>query len=519
MADSSTPTVKVSCHMQVAKDTARHNDRSMYKDGYENRKRNQHFDIYGMGSGHSHDAEVLWYEHTFRKVLDKTNENYKKQGHPERCKTMKEYRQAHMPQEMILQIGTHTDYENGLIDETYLEQVIPLIVDEIEKSGGTVLSWDLHMDECEDKDNWKADVSTAEKDLSVREGSRVQGTPHLHLRFAMVDSKGKMSVPSTLKEHGIEPPIPDMEEYRKHLIEIEMNDETITEKKRKSNIEKIKKKSVKVLRQGNNEKMTFTDNVRYVAEQFAHQWCGERGLNLDDENRSNRPHLEPKPFREQKTIKSLMAKNQELQSKLDEAEQKLEEANQVYEEKYQEGLDKVASLHDLAVRGLEERIPEWKADAKRDIDEELATYRQSEIAKVDEEVAIERTNINKQLDEKKEELASVQSQVDDAWTDFDKQIEEWNKIIEDIETSSDMTEPWDNFVEAMQKTNWINTMPPVVRQSFDVVQQARKRHPFQDALKSAIRAVKSIAQVVRAKVNRDNLDYPIQTENENNFGL
>ncbi|WP_165252848.1 hypothetical protein [Adlercreutzia sp. ZJ304] len=61
-------TVKVSCHIATAKDTARHNDRSMHKDGYEMRGKNVHYDVMGMGN--SHKSELEWYEKTFRETLD-----------------------------------------------------------------------------------------------------------------------------------------------------------------------------------------------------------------------------------------------------------------------------------------------------------------------------------------------------------------------------------------------------------------------------------------------------------------
>lgn len=303
------PTVKASMHIATAKDTARHNDRSMYKDGYKMRGKNVHYDIMGMGN--SHKSELAWYEKTFRKVLDAQNERAKATSHEDRMMTMEQYRLKHMPQELIAQIGTHEDFENGLVDDSYCLGVVEKIVKEIERSGGVVLSWDLHNDETEDS-KFVEDITPEEKRIDSIENARVKGTPHLHLRFAMVNEKGLIDVKNTLLENGIKAPFESPDAYREALIKEEESRTDISEKMKQKNIEKIQEKTDKQIERLNTPKVTFTANLRSVAEEYGHQWCAQRGLILDDENRSKREHMELPEFKKYMEAKDRQALKEEI---------------------------------------------------------------------------------------------------------------------------------------------------------------------------------------------------------------
>lgn len=152
--------VKVSMYLAKAKDTARHNDRSLYKHGYERRDENVHYDLYNMGS--SHDAEMRFYEEEFGDTLSAQNERARANYHPESVMNMTQYRLKHMPQEAIIQIGTRDDYQAGLVDDSYCQAVIPQAVKTIEDAGGKVISWDLHNDETAEDDELVDDITQDE---------------------------------------------------------------------------------------------------------------------------------------------------------------------------------------------------------------------------------------------------------------------------------------------------------------------------------------------------------------------
>lgn len=106
------------------------------------------------------DAERLFYEQHCRTHLDAKNARYIAQRHPERVKTMDEYRQSPRtcPEETLLMIGNRAEYIppqtlraicNDL--KTWEENAIP---------GLTVLDMALHVDE--------------------------QGAPHIHMRRAWI---------------------------------------------------------------------------------------------------------------------------------------------------------------------------------------------------------------------------------------------------------------------------------------------------------------------------------------------
>ncbi|WP_165252846.1 hypothetical protein [Adlercreutzia sp. ZJ304] len=234
--------------------------------------------------------------------------------------TMVDYHKKHMPQEMILQIGTHEDFENGFVDDSFCLGVADLIKAEIERSGGVVLSWGLHNDEAEDPENFVKDVTTEERKISSNEAVRVQGSPHLHIRFAMIN-KGKIDVKNTLLEHHIYAPFGSTKEYQTLLIEKEKAKTDISEKQKAVNVKKLEDKKDSYFEQKNSPKVTFTANLRSVAESYAHSWCDERGLILDDENRSKCPHMEPTEFRHYRELKD----RQKLKEENEKAATELEE--------------------------------------------------------------------------------------------------------------------------------------------------------------------------------------------------
>lgn len=177
--------------------TPKHNDRNF------NIKNAEHIDpertggnIYWNWTGESdisfEDAEKLFYEQHCRTHLDAKNARYVAQRHPERVRTMDEYRSnpRTCPEETILMIGNKDEY----IPPQTLRAICEKLKDWEEKSipGLTVLNLALHVDE--------------------------QGAPHIHMRRAWIyrDENGTESISQgkTLEKAGIPLPHPDKPQGR-----------------------------------------------------------------------------------------------------------------------------------------------------------------------------------------------------------------------------------------------------------------------------------------------------------------
>lgn len=96
-------------------------------------------------------AELKFYEKVFGKQLQQTNENYVRTGHPERCKTMEQWKQLrrYCPEETVFQIGKMEKHVSK-------EQLWAVYKDYSKKLGAwrkahgmpfTVLTMALHADE------------------------------------------------------------------------------------------------------------------------------------------------------------------------------------------------------------------------------------------------------------------------------------------------------------------------------------------------------------------------------------
>ena len=171
--------MKVSCNVETAAPTASHNDRTMYTHGYANRGDNRHWTCYGKDVS-SEAAEARYYSEHLAAILEEQNERARKMGHSERVMTMDEYRKKHPGKEAILQLG---DIDEQPPDDEYLtDYAVPRFVQLVHAAGGVVISIDIHNDEA---------------------------TPHAHVRYIMLDAKGKVNVKGCLEEHGIQRPEPD----------------------------------------------------------------------------------------------------------------------------------------------------------------------------------------------------------------------------------------------------------------------------------------------------------------------
>lgn len=177
--------------------TPRHNDRNF------NISHAEHIDpertggnIYWNWTGESNisfeDAEKLFYEQHCRTHLDAKNARYVAQRHPERVRTMDEYRQnpRTCPEETLLMIGNKNEY----VPAKTLQAI------------------------CEDLRNWEENVISGLRVLDMALHVDEQGAPHIHMRRAWIyrDENGTESISQgkALEKAGIPLPHPDKPQGR-----------------------------------------------------------------------------------------------------------------------------------------------------------------------------------------------------------------------------------------------------------------------------------------------------------------
>lgn len=138
------------------------------------------------------DAERLFYEQHCRTHLDAKNARYVAQRHPERVRTMDEYRQnpRTCPEETLLMIGNKNEY----VPAKTLQAL------------------------CEDLRNWEEKQIPGLKILNMALHVDEQGAPHIHMRKAWIyrDENGTESISQgkALEKAGIPLPHPDKPQGR-----------------------------------------------------------------------------------------------------------------------------------------------------------------------------------------------------------------------------------------------------------------------------------------------------------------
>lgn len=173
-------TVKVSVNNARAKSTEKHNDRTLYRGtkwknefARSGHKPNAHWDC--CKCGNSFTAEKIFYERRFRRVLDEQNERARMNYKPEL--SMDEWHRRHMPQEMIIQLGS-LDEPPG--EDDYIIRAGKMTLQTLRQAGLSPISLDVHYDEA---------------------------TPHLHIRYVGIDSQGRVNLAGCLREHGVRTPL------------------------------------------------------------------------------------------------------------------------------------------------------------------------------------------------------------------------------------------------------------------------------------------------------------------------
>lgn len=143
-------------------------------------------------------AELRYYEEHFGEQLRQTNERYKANGHPERCKTMEEWKQArrNAPEESILQIGKMEEHATR-------EQLMAC--------------YEVYRERLED---WNQKHGNPFQTLSEALHADEEGAPHIHTRrvWAYKDDAGmeRLGQEKALEAAGVELPDPSKPEGRRN---------------------------------------------------------------------------------------------------------------------------------------------------------------------------------------------------------------------------------------------------------------------------------------------------------------
>ncbi|MCR4789795.1 MAG: plasmid recombination protein [Treponemataceae bacterium] len=175
--------------------SSRHNDRNFDSDPEHiaKDKSGQNITWSWCGNDMTFDqGELKYYEETFGKQLEQTNQNYIQNRHKERCKTMDQWRKEtmHAPEEQILQIGRMEQYPDVEVSLQCFKEYLSWLEEWNEEHGNPffILNWAMHQDEL--------------------------GAPHFHLRRAWpcLDPKtGLITTDMTkaLLKAGVQSPDPE----------------------------------------------------------------------------------------------------------------------------------------------------------------------------------------------------------------------------------------------------------------------------------------------------------------------
>ena len=303
MASTIQPAVKVTVQSQRAGDTAKHNDRTMYKHGYFNDLApddsipNFHWtrEKYGIDSD---EMEHLMYESLFMDKIKQRNETYAAnyqwakvfdlEDEDERAKAVDDFRWKHPPRETIFQVGSmENPIDRDVAKKILMERGEKMVAQQ--SDNFIVLSYDIHMDE---------------------------GSPHMHVRYLMLDEEGMPNAEGALKEMGVEPPVP----YEQWAQEEDERRQARAEKD--PDYEYRPAKAASSAR--NNRLVTFTRDMR---EDFENQ-VESAGIAIDT-TRTRKRHLTQAQERTKRETEEELAKQQEELEKLE--KEKLEKLNSQYE--------------------------------------------------------------------------------------------------------------------------------------------------------------------------------------------
>ena len=214
--------------------SARHNDRTFLQEmtpqereekashiHTENTHKNRTWSIGRAGDGDLKDRELTFYRERYSSGLEETNRRYRRQGHPERCRTIEQIYvgQKTRPEEMILQIGDReTDVDPDVFSSAVVEYLQRL--DQWNRMHGGhmhILDVSIHLDETSPHAHVRRVWDYTDKDGHVRLGQnaalRAAGVPLPHPdkpegrynnRKISFDTMARGLWQDVVREHGFE---------------------------------------------------------------------------------------------------------------------------------------------------------------------------------------------------------------------------------------------------------------------------------------------------------------------------
>lgn len=182
---------------------AKHNDRNFDVTKADNidpekTKDNEYWNCFKDKTLTFEEVELKFYEEKFSKQLEETNNNYVKNRHPERCKTMSEWKKIkqNAPEETTYQIGRKYDDQGKIIDE-YVEA--PKLMKVYEEFNEKLQKWNSEHGN---------PFTTLTKSLHVDESA-----PHIQVRqvWHYKDENGNFRIgqEKALAAAGVPLPFPD----------------------------------------------------------------------------------------------------------------------------------------------------------------------------------------------------------------------------------------------------------------------------------------------------------------------
>jgi len=329
-------------------------------------------------------VEEDYYKENYTSMLDARNENYKKNRHPENCRTMEEYMQADKtkPEEHIIQVGDM----NNTITKKQLHEVLV------------------------DYYKWHTKTFPNVKFLDIAIHVDEKCAPHIHMRrvWECTGKYGKEICESkALKEMGIKRPDPNKEEGK-----------------------------------DNNAKMTYTAMVRNKLLDI----CIAHGIDIETEVKDGGAiHLQPTEFKLKKMKEEIeeiyrdMTKQQLKNKELELKNKELEQQNEKLEQDLQHSKSEFEHLNDR-LNALRKVIDETEND-KEKIDLEYQTvYNQYKTTmnavKEAERTKRTLTEENKKLTKENEELKELVKQVDEhreALNKYKKTVKAMEKFLDEHE--------------------------------------------------------------------------------------
>ena len=308
-------------------------------------------------------VEEDYYKENYTSMLDARNENYKKNRHPENCRTMEEYMQADKtkPEEHIIQVGDM----NNTITKKQLHEVLV------------------------DYYKWHTKTFPNVKFLDIAIHVDEKCAPHIHMRrvWECTGKYGKEICESkALKEMGIKRPDPNKKEGK-----------------------------------DNNAKMTYTAMVRNKLLDI----CIAHGIDIETEVKDGGAiHLQPTEFKLKK-MKEEIEENYRLMTKQQLQIKELEQQNKELEQDLQHSKSEFEHLKDR-LDALRKVIDKTENDKEKTDLEYQTVYNQLQttmnavkeaertkraITEENKELTEENKELFKQVDEHREALNKYKTAV------------------------------------------------------------------------------------------------------------